>query len=108
MAERIVGHSADTPRGTPRRRACAHGQQPDRARVLEEITFALNKGEILGLAGLVGAGRTEVAEAIMGIRKHTAGEITLNGARLEVRSPEDARCGRDRLLCRRIGRAAAS
>ncbi len=58
--------------------------------VLEEITFALNKGEILGLAGLVGAGRTEVAEAIMGIRKHTAGEITLNGARLEVRSPEDA------------------
>jgi len=58
--------------------------------VLENITFDLNKGEILGLAGLVGAGRTEVAEAIMGIRKHATGEIFLNGAKLEIRSPEDA------------------
>lgn len=58
--------------------------------VLENITFELNKGEILGLAGLVGAGRTEVAETIMGIRKHTAGEILLNGAPLAIRTPEDA------------------
>jgi ribose transport system ATP-binding protein len=58
--------------------------------VLEDITFELNKGEILGLAGLVGAGRTEVAETIMGIRKHSAGEILLNGAAIEIHTPEDA------------------
>ena len=58
--------------------------------LLESITFDLNKGEILGLAGLVGAGRTEVAETILGLRKHSAGELTLNGAKLEIRSPEDA------------------
>ena len=58
--------------------------------VLENITFALNKGEILGLAGLVGAGRTEVAETIMGIRKHSTGALLLNGKQLAIRAPEDA------------------
>ena len=58
--------------------------------VLENITFELNEGEILGLAGLVGAGRTEVAETIMGIRKHSAGEIFLKGAKLEIRLPQEA------------------
>ena len=58
--------------------------------VLEDISFDLNRGEILGLAGLVGAGRTEVAETIMGIRKAETGTVTLNGAPLVIRTPEDA------------------
>jgi len=58
--------------------------------VLEDISFDLNRGEILGLAGLVGAGRTEVAETIMGIRKAETGALTLNGAPLAIRTPEDA------------------
>lgn len=55
----------------------------------EGITFSLHKGEILGLAGLVGAGRTEVAEAIMGLRP-SSGEITVAGKRLHVASARDA------------------
>lgn len=43
------------------------------------VSFSLRKGEVVGLAGLVGAGRTEIAETIFGVRKPSAGEVTLNG-----------------------------
>jgi len=55
----------------------------------ENISFAIRAGEILGLAGLVGAGRTEVAEAVMGIR-HATGRITVAGKELRSHRPMDA------------------
>ena len=58
--------------------------------LLENISFTLKKGEILGLGGLVGAGRTEVAEAIMGLRGISSGEITVNGSKVNIRNPQDA------------------
>ncbi len=58
--------------------------------VLKDITFTLKEGEILGFGGLVGAGRTEVAEALIGLRPLSAGEIILKGRRLEIRNPRDA------------------
>jgi len=57
---------------------------------LEDITFALRKGEILGFAGLVGAGRTELAETLIGLRKRSAGAVVLNGKTLQVSSPTQA------------------
>ncbi|QEN08123.1 sugar ABC transporter ATP-binding protein [Oceanispirochaeta crateris] len=54
------------------------------------VSFDLRKGEILGLGGLVGAGRTEVSEAIMGLRKMSEGKVVLNGETLQIRHPEDA------------------
>lgn len=56
----------------------------------ENVSFTLHKGEILGLAGLMGAGRTEVAETIMGMRPSDAGEIYLNGKQIINRIPADA------------------
>lgn len=56
----------------------------------ENISFTLHKGEILGLAGLMGAGRTEVAEAIMGMRPLDSGEIYLRGEKIVNRIPADA------------------
>ncbi len=50
----------------------------------------MRKGEILGFAGLMGAGRTEVARAVFGADKRDAGEIRVKGRRVEVRSPADA------------------
>ena len=54
------------------------------------VSFDLHRGEILGIAGLMGAGRTEVVETIFGIRPRSAGTITLHGNVQDIRSPEDA------------------
>ena len=61
-----------------------------RAKEFENVSFTLRKGEILGLAGLMGAGRTEVVETIMGVRRPDSGEIYLNGEKIVNRIPEDA------------------
>jgi rhamnose transport system ATP-binding protein len=53
----------------------------------EDIDLTLREGEIVGLGGLIGAGRTEVAEAIFGARHADRGEIVLRGDRLDPRSP---------------------
>lgn len=59
-------------------------------RAFENVSFTLRRGEILGFAGLVGAGRTEVVETIFGIRTRTAGQIFIDGKEVNIKSPEDA------------------
>ena len=53
-------------------------------------TFNVRKGEILGVAGLVGAQRTELMEGLFGLRSHTAGKITYKGKELKINQPKDA------------------
>ncbi len=55
-----------------------------------DVNFALRRGEILGLAGLVGAGRTDVAAAVFGLAPATAGEIFVRGRAVRIASPADA------------------
>jgi rhamnose transport system ATP-binding protein len=55
-----------------------------------DVSFELHRGEILGLAGLVGAGRTEVARAIFGVEPADCGTIWLNGREAHIRGPSDA------------------
>ncbi|MDR1956032.1 MAG: sugar ABC transporter ATP-binding protein [Treponema sp.] len=56
----------------------------------KDVSFTVRKGEIFGIAGLVGAGRSEVVETIFGMRPHTEGEIYINGEKVEIKKPEDA------------------
>ena len=57
---------------------------------IKNVTFELKKGEILGFAGLMGAGRTEVARAIFGADPFDSGEIYINGRKVAIKSPRDA------------------
>lgn len=59
-------------------------------RQVRNVSFELRRGEILGMAGLVGAGRTETAEALFGLRPRTGGKVFKDGVELKIRSPEDA------------------
>ncbi len=61
-----------------------------RASGVHDVTFSIRRGEILGLGGLVGSGRTELAEVLFGLRPADAGEIRVNGAPVRIASPADA------------------
>lgn len=58
--------------------------------LLQDICFDLKKGELLGFSGLIGAGRTEVAESIMGLRPKVSGEIFVEGKKAPIDSTADA------------------
>ena len=61
-----------------------------RAGLVEDVSFDLRRGEILGIAGLMGAGRTTVIESIFGIHKIDSGEIIIKGKKAPINSPADA------------------
>ncbi|MEK8028745.1 sugar ABC transporter ATP-binding protein [Pseudaquabacterium rugosum] len=82
--------------------------------VFQDISFQVRRGEILGLAGLVGAGRTEVVRAIFGLDPVDRGEIRINGRTVDIRKPADAiahgiamvsedRKAEGLVLCRSVG-----
>jgi rhamnose transport system ATP-binding protein len=58
--------------------------------IFENISFELRKGEILGMAGLVGAGRTDVARAIFGVEPPTSGRLQVEGREVRMTSPQQA------------------
>ena len=61
---------------------------------VKDVSFQLRKGEILGFAGLMGAGRTEVARALYGADLKQTGEILINGKKVSIKTPEQAvKCG---------------
>jgi ribose transport system ATP-binding protein len=60
------------------------------ASLLKDVSFQLKKGELLGFSGLIGAGRTEMAECIMGLRPKTQGDIHVRGEKVAIHSVGDA------------------
>ncbi|MCE7984303.1 MAG: sugar ABC transporter ATP-binding protein [Caldilinea sp. CFX5] len=94
-------HKAATPTTTPTadqrdmvlavRNLSRHGNaQNPNAEVLRNVSFELRRGEILGLAGLVGAGRTELVRTIFGADPRDSGEILIEGQPVQIHSPLDA------------------
>ena len=60
-----------------------------RAGVFSDVSFTVHRGEIVGIFGIMGAGRSETARAIFGLDPHTAGEIYVDGRRVEIHNAED-------------------
>lgn len=60
------------------------------APLFQNVSFSVRAGEVVGFYGLVGAGRTEIAEALFGLRKPDAGEIRIDDAQVQINSPIDA------------------
>ena len=61
-----------------------------RGKVLKNCSMYVRKGEVLGMAGLMGAGRTELARAIYGADKIDSGEVFINGKKVNIHNPKDA------------------
>lgn len=57
---------------------------------LKDVSFELREGEVLGLAGLMGSGRTEVAESLFGLNKDASGQVTINGQPYEIKGVRHA------------------
>lgn len=61
-----------------------------RGDVFEDVSFEVREGEILGFSGLIGAGRTEIMETIIGLRKKKSGQIYIDNEEVEIKNPLDA------------------
>lgn len=93
VVNKMVGRDLDD--WFPERRAKPGGivlevRNFTRSDVFENITFSVRSGEILGIAGLMGSGRSEIMRAIFGIDDYDQGEIFIEGKKVHIRRPSDA------------------
>ena len=90
MVGRTIYEAAPELPENPNQEVVLEVRNLSRGRVLKEVSFDLKKGEILGFAGLIGAGRTEVARVVFGADGLDAGEIYIKGKKVHIKSPGDA------------------
>ena len=90
MVGRTIYEAAPEVPENPSQEAVLEVKNLRRGNVLRDVSFVLKKGEILGFAGLMGAGRTEVARAIFGADPLDSGEIYVKGQPVHIHSPRDA------------------
>jgi ribose transport system ATP-binding protein len=89
----MIGRALE-PRTQARGRAAGKGAREGKglscADLFRDVSFSVREGEVVGMYGLIGAGRTEIAETIFGLRTPDAGEIRRDGEVVEIASPPDA------------------
>ena len=90
MVGRIIFESAPEIPENPSEEVVLEVRNLNLGKALRKVNFNLKKGEILGFAGLMGAGRTDVARAIFGADKIDSGEIFINGKQVQIKNPKDA------------------
>ena len=90
MVGRELSHGYERERA-PRSTVALEVSNLSRAGDFHDIGFALHEGEVLGVAGLIGAGRTELAQALAGLRTPDAGEIRVAGTEARITQPRHAR-----------------
>lgn len=78
------------PRDEPKNKTCLETRDLSRGNVVQKVSFNLKEGEILGLAGLVGSGRTELVRLLFGADPKDDGEIFIDGKKVSIKSPMDA------------------
>jgi ABC-type sugar transport system ATPase subunit len=101
LVQLMIGRPVAAYFGGGRQAADANSARPEREELLrvehlssegrfEDVSFSVHAGEVVGLAGLVGAGRSDVAETIFGARERTGGRVIVAGRDARVSSPADA------------------
>ena len=90
MVGRVIYESRPELPENPSQEIVLEARNLQRGRHIKDVSFVLKRGEILGIAGLVGAGRTEVARAIFGADPLDSGEIYVMGQRVYIKTPTDA------------------
>jgi rhamnose transport system ATP-binding protein len=90
MVGREISQLYPAPECTPGEVACSLRGLGCSLSGVHDVTLDLRKGEVVGLAGLVGAGRTELARVLFGITPADAGQIILDGREVSIKSPQDA------------------
>lgn len=86
----VSGKVADVPTPTAAEPAVLETRKLGRTGAIQPIDLSLRKGEVTGLGGLLGSGRTETARLLFGIDKPDTGEIIIRGKTVQLRSPRDA------------------
>jgi ribose transport system ATP-binding protein len=93
MATKMVGRELNQifpSRSEPSQEVALKVQSLRVANLVKNVDFHVHKGEVLGFAGLVGSGRTETAEAVMGLRKKQSGQVEVFGERVEIHNIKQA------------------
>jgi rhamnose transport system ATP-binding protein len=96
----MVGRDLSAPARHPRAEAPGTAAPEDRVRVrglsrpphFHDVSFAIRRGEVVGLFGLVGSGRSELLETLFGVHQPSSGSLTLDGHPVSFRTPRDAAC----------------
>jgi ribose transport system ATP-binding protein len=90
MVGRTIYETSHSVKDTSGHEVLLRVEHLSQGRTIKDVSFEARAGEILGFAGLMGAGRTEVARAVFGADPVQGGEISVRGARVHIRKPSDA------------------